>query len=125
MLIVSRRAWKRTWPHAAPTPARPGRAEERHRGARLELGVVVDEQDPLARRGLEPGHDAAREAEVAALGEHPRAPRPRTPRRSAVVDDQELGVERGERRPQRREAGVEQRPAPLRDHDGGDERHAR
>ena len=55
MLIVSRRAWKRTCPHAAPTPAGPGRRRAAAtRGARLELGVVVDEQDPLARGRLEP-----------------------------------------------------------------------
>ena len=100
-----------------------GRAEERDRGARLELGVVVDEQDPLARGGLHPRHDPAGETEVAALGEdagpgrgHPF---------NAVVDDQYLRVQRGERGAQRLEAGGEQRPAPLRDHDGADERHAR
>ena len=61
---------------------RPGRAQQRDGRARLELGVVVDEQDPFARRRLEAGDDAAREAEVAALREDARALGPADPARA-------------------------------------------
>ena len=124
VLIVSRRAWKRTWPQAEPTSAAPSAApQQRHDRARLELRVVVDEQDPLARRRLEPGRDAAREAGVAPLREHPRA-RGGDPG-GAVVDHEQLGVERGQRGLERAQARVEQRPAVLRDDDRGDARHDR
>ena len=102
----------------------PGRAEEGDRGARLELGVVVDEQDPLARGGLHPRHDPAGEAEVAALGQDPCAGRGGTTP-SVLLSTTKSSASSGDNASRSAcEAGVEQRPAPLRDDDGADERHA-